>query len=187
MNSEPLPKGRAKIITDSLGLKVVIPSKKKVFTIFFVPIWLGFWVFGEIMVFTSLFTQDHEIGQRIVMTVWLVFWQLGGIWAAYTLLWTLFGRETFVIDGQKLTVMRTIFGLGQKKNYDLSHIKRMRVLEESSETSWFGGQMQVWGMHSGMIGFDYGAKTFRIARAVDAAEAHQIIELMASRFHIDRA
>ncbi len=199
-----LPKQRHSMQDEGSSLKVVIPSRKNYFAMFFLGFWLLGWAFGEIMVggiflagIVQLLFKTPEIlpevgkggiaglfGGGLFMLVWLAIWTAGGGYALYTFLWQLTGKENIEVSFDLIKIQRAIFGFGRTKEYAATHIKDLRVTPWAADHNIFGWSRasSVWGTSGGLLAFDYGAKTFRFAAGIDEAEAKQILEKVVARF-----
>jgi hypothetical protein len=104
---------------------------------------------------------------------WLMGWAAGGVFAVYALPWLAMAKEIVSLRSGSITIKRTILGVGPTREYDLAHIKNLRVSPESADP--FGWRMSFLGMGGGLIALDYGAKTVRFAASVEEAEASQIV------------
>jgi hypothetical protein len=104
---------------------------------------------------------------------WLLGWTAGGVFALYALLWLAVGKEIVSLRPGSLTIKLAVLGVGLTREYDLAHIKNLRVSPEPANP--FGWSMSFWGIGGGLIAFDYGAKTVRFAASIEEAEASQIV------------
>jgi len=57
------------------------------------------------------------------MLFWLVGWSLGGLFAAYSLLWMAFGREVVELRPDRLGHSRRILGIGRNRAYDITELR----------------------------------------------------------------
>jgi len=80
-----------------------------------------------------------------------------------------------------LAIKRDLFGTGRARQYDLAHVKHLRVVTPSFNPFDFSSALQFWGIGGGLIAFDYGAKTFRFGAGVEEAEAQGIVTRLKSR------
>jgi hypothetical protein len=79
-----------------------------------------------------------------------------------------------------------VFGVGRDREYDLAHVRRLRVVPHVSDPYGWRSTMRWWGVGGGSLAFDYGAKTVQFG-AVDEAEGHDIVEELRSRHVFDAA
>jgi len=179
-------KSRAKINDTINGLEIVIPSKKNFFIILFIAFWLMGWVFGEVAALKSLLFPDEEFAgiPSLFLIGWLGAWTVGGAFAIYTWLWNIKGKEIIIINSEEISYKKDLFGFGRSREYTLAEIKDMRVIDKPS--GFWGSQSynDFWGFSVGVIGFDYGYKTYKIGNSIDEAEAKHIINEISQRFPI---
>jgi hypothetical protein len=182
------PQGRAAITNDGLSLRISIPARGNLFAILFLGAWMVGWYVGETSAFREVFKPGGS-PQGTFLVAWLVAWTIGGLFAALTLLWSLFGREVIELHPESLVHRRTILGIGRKKVYSVASIKDLRVTSPGlrfnnlSFSKLFDRQNQqemprpgdFWGLSGGPIVFDYGARTVRCGAGVDEAEAKTIV------------
>jgi hypothetical protein len=194
------PKERHEIQDDGSSLKILIPSRKNYFAMFFLGFWLIGWAFGEVMVggmliagIVGLLFNSPEIskvgaaglsGGGLFMFAWLAIWTAGGGFALYTFFWQLAGKEIIEVGNNSIKIQRAIFGMGRVKEYLSTHIKDLRVSPLSMDNNIFGMSRatQFWGTTGGLLAFDYGAQTFRFGGGADEAESKQVLEKIVSRF-----
>ncbi|MEE9443408.1 MAG: hypothetical protein V3V99_12155 [candidate division Zixibacteria bacterium] len=166
-------------------MEISIPSKKNVFIILFLMFWLAGWCFGEFTVTKQLLSGEVENQGKAFMLFWLAMWTVGGIFAIFIWFWNVAGREIIKIDGLQLKIKRAIFNVGLKKEYELVHIKDLRISPESRNIFSSKSAFQFWGFGGGIIAFDYGARTYRFGASIDEAEAKIILDNISARFNID--
>ncbi len=175
MAKVPPSKGRATISTGPKGLEVIIPSRKHLFLILFLPAWLVAWATGEIMVPATFFHGDKPVGPVIFTVAWLVAWTVGGAFAIFVWLWNVVGKERIRINSMNLTIKRELFGYGPEKEYETAHVSNLRVSPQPFNPFNFSASLQFWGVGGGVLVFDYGSRTYRFGNGLDEAEANQII------------
>jgi hypothetical protein len=162
------------------GLEISIPAKRNVFVMLFLAAWLVGWGFGEVFAARELLVGGDDTPD-LFLSAWLVGWTLGGGSALYVCLWMFRGREVLVLSPHTLTTRREVFGLGRSKEYDLHHIRNLRVAPVSwNPYDWTGG-MSFWGVGGGPIAFDYGSSTVRLAGNLEEAEAREIVNELRAR------
>ena len=179
------PPRRRSVTTESPeGLQITIPASRNVLILLFLSAWLVGWAIGEVMVTRELLGDDargHGPGDLFLMA-WLTIWTVGGAGAVYTWLWSAVGKEIVHLRPDALTVKRDVLGFGRTQEYDLAHVRNLRVSGgvPADAFSWKSG-MRTWGSGQGIIAFDYGAKTFRFGGSLDEAEAAQLISDLKQR------
>ena len=158
--------------------RFVVPARRQWFVVLFLPVWLVGWFFG----FRSA-TGELTSGQAEVfgfMGLWLAGWTLGGLWAAGTLLWMLFGREVLTVRAGRLERHVGVFGLGRSRAYDLARVDGLR---------WTAGVRSRWNRRNGFdrmvdrglgaMQFEYGARTVTLARETDRGEGLWLVDRIA--------
>ena len=189
MATVPVPTGRAKIQEDGLSLRVTIPARRSIFLTLFVTAWLGGWFFGETSALNEFLRPTADTA-RGFLGFWLAAWTVGGLFAAFTLLWMVFGREVLELRPDVLVHRRMILGVGPARDYDLTAIKDLhlgpagfrvdhfsfsRLFDRQSTKPDYSRIGDAWGLSGGQVVFDYGAKTVRCGAGLDEAEAKMII------------
>jgi hypothetical protein len=164
------------------GLQLTIPGARRPFVTLFLLAWLGGWFFGERNAVHQL-TTGGAPGAGGFLAFWLVGWTLGGAFVAFTVLWTLFGRERLVLRPDALVVRREVWGIGRSRTYDIRYVKDLRVAAAVGAFD-YRRSMEIWGLGGGRIAFDYGAKTVYCAPSIDEAEAKQIVARLQGRNHL---
>ncbi len=159
------------------GIRIAIPSRRNIFVLAFLSLWLCLWFSGETMAISQLTAADATSGPDLFLYFWLIAWTLGGGFALITLLWQLVGKEIVTIGNGALVYRVQIFGIGLDRSYAQTHITGMRTVEYV--TSYFSNQSAIkppfFGAVTGPIAFDYGARTMRILPSMDEAEARILL------------
>jgi hypothetical protein len=75
-----------------------------------------------------------------------------------------------------LAIRRELFRLGWSREYELAHVRNLRVAPVGWNPYDWSTAMQFWGFGGGLIAFDYGSKTVRVGTSVEEAEARQIVD-----------
>ena len=162
------------------GLEIRVPSKRNVFVMLFLLAWLVAWGFGEVMVSRELLLGDPG-ASALFLVVWLIMWTLGGGLAIYAWLRMLAGSERVVLGRGVLAIRTELFGVGPAREYDLMHVKNLRIERLSAWPTDMGATLRFWGIGGGPIAFDYGSKTVRFGAGLDDAEARDIIAELRER------
>ena len=164
------------------GLRAFIPARRNWFVLLFLMAWLGGWVFGEVSAARELLNPNGKAPSAF-LAFWLVGWTLGGAFALGTVLWQIAGREVLMASSSTLLHRIEIFGLGWNRMYHASEVKSLRTTDYSpnpftNQRAWFP---PIGGSGDGPIAFDYGARTIRVAPALEEAEAKMLVSELASR------
>lgn len=164
------------------GLRAVVPARKNWFVILFLCAWLVGWVFGEVTAIRQLLSPSDN-SPHLFTLAWLAGWTLGGSCALAAVLWQLAGREVISVSATTLMHRIEAFGLGWSRAYKTSEVKGLRATDYSSnpftnQAAWFP---PLTGSGFGPVAFDYGARTLRVAAALEEAEAKLLVERLATR------
>lgn len=148
----------------------------------FMCVWLCGWVFGEIHAIRELLSPSEKTPQLFLM-VWLAGWTLGGAFALGTVVWQFAGREVITVSSAELEHRVEAFGVGRTRTYRLSEVKNLRATDYSAnpftnQATWFP---PVTGSGYGPVAFDYGARTMRLAPALEEAEAKLLVSKLSPR------
>jgi hypothetical protein len=158
-------------------VEIIIPVRTNWFIVCFLGVWLCGWIVGEVMVPISMFSSGHQAPIPF-MIFWLAGWTVGGCFAGLTFLWQLLGREVVRVENSSIITKKAIGSWGRTKEFDLGHVKNLRVAPIGINMFDPSAASQFWGMGGGIIAFDYGAKTFRFGRGIDEPEAKRLIEII---------
>ena len=172
-------------ITDTMqGLRIIMPGRRSWLVICFLGFWICGWAVGEVMVARQFLNGDAPPGGEVFMLAWLGVWTVGGAVAIYAWLWQAMGKEIVTVHGQRLTTRRDIGGFGFDKEYDLVQMRDLRIGQVGFNPLEFSSSLQLWGVGGGVIGFDYGARTYRFGAGLDEAEAKQVVTAIKQRYRI---
>lgn len=165
-------------------VSIRIPARRNWFLIVLLGAWLCAWFAAE--VFIPYFVLRGAFRPRGVAAPFpfLLFWiaglTLAGAFGLYAWTWSAFGREVVELDGRRLSARREPIGIPTRKDYDLLHVRNLRVVPFDGSTWWSRDPLA--GMRSGPLAFDYGAKTVRFGAGIDEAEARMILDSIRTRF-----
>lgn len=111
------------------------------------------------------------------LVVWLAFWALGWVFAAVTVALQLGGSEIIRVIGRDLEISTGVGRWRIRRLYRGDQIRRLRSSDPNPFGWPFRAQQLPWaGMKAGSIKFDYGAKTISAAGSVDEAEGRMILD-----------
>ena len=185
MSVEPVPGMRSTISDGPEGLTILMPSRRVVVFLVFIPIWLCGWLLGETF---AIRTLVGGMGGRqppmLFLAVWLTFWTVGGLAIATAWLWTAFGRERLVVGSGRFVHQYELFAFAIPREYDVTAIRNLHAVPNPGATS-FGGRRNAFGV--GSIAFDYGSKTVYVGRGLDEAEGRMIVDRIRARHAIPGA
>ncbi len=175
------PPTRHSIVSDTPdGLKITIPAKRNIVLVLFLSAWLVGWAMGEAFAIRQLLRAD-AVAPSLFMAAWLVGWTIGGGFALYLCVWNAMGKEIVYLGPGVLATKHDLLGFGRTREYDLSHVKNLRVTPQVQDPFGWSSGMRAWGVSAGTVAFDYGAKTFRFGAAIDEAEGAQIVDELKAR------
>jgi len=172
---------RATITGGPEGLEIVIPAPRYLLVLLFLGVWLLGWLMGEMTVIAQLFSR-RPAGPEAFLLIWLIFWTVGGGFAAYIWLWMLAGRERILMGSSTLLTKRDVLGLGRTRTYEYHKIRNLRVAPQPTGPRNAGVALRLSGLAGGLIAFDYEGKTIRFGAGIDEAEAQMIVERMKQRY-----
>ena len=176
MHIEPQP---ARFTAESIpgGIRASVPARRNWLILLFLSAWFVAWIFGEAHAIRVL-TSPSENADRMFMLVWLVGWTIGGGFAAATILWQLGGKEIISISPTLFEYRVEAFGLGRTRSYKKTEVKNLRATDYSTNplTNQTAMLPPFAGAGYGPVAFDYGARTFRMAPALEEAEARLLVE-----------
>ena len=174
--------GKAKIEKTFDELSISIPSKKNWFVLLFLTVWLGGFFMGLVsfLVF-SVFSETSDFGADAFMIIMFMGGAVVVLVVTPILFLGYFGQERFTTNRNEILFEKTVFGVGQKKRFDIAEVKNFRT-EFGNDYRLGGNNWAAWGLGPGKIKFDYGLKTYSFGLGVDDAEANYIVGLLKERF-----
>jgi len=172
---------RATITGGPEGLEIVIPGRRRLGVLLFLGAWLVGWLAGELSVVTQLLSRRLREPEGFLL-LWLIFWTVGGAFAAYIWLWMLAGKERILMGTSTLHVKRDVLGLGRTHTYAFYKMRNLRVAPQPTGPRDTGAALRLSGLAGGLIAFEYEGKTIRFGAAIDEAEGQMIVERMKQRF-----
>lgn len=183
MKMEKPGKARSKIMDRGSGIDIIIPSKKSIFAIIFLPFWLAVWLFALITVAAGIFEDAGPPGFPLI---WLIAWSVGGIFAILMFLWNVAGREIAAFDTTTLKLTKYFGFIKFGKKYTLGNCERFRVDPTGMPSSSNRSPFEMLGYGIGRLVFDYGMKTVKFGGGIDEAEAAYIIKTLQDRGFIKK-
>jgi hypothetical protein len=177
MTYVPLGKARYRVEPGAGGELILIPARKFVFAMLFLPVWLTAWTAGGIAAIYQVLTSFSAF-----LVLWLCFWAAGWAAAAGTLAWMAFGSETLRATGDDLEVAHHLLGWSRRKVYRGQEIRHLQPAPQPPWPFRFQWQMPLLtGDRMGAVKFDYGARTVHVAGGLDEAEGRAVAELLSVR------
>jgi hypothetical protein len=180
----PVPGMRTSIEERPEGLCFIVPARRQIFPLLFLPVWLAGWALGEGFAISGLRAGS---GADAFLLIWLIGWTLGGCWTLFSWLWMLAGQERIVLGPAALTHRYELFGIGRTREYELGNVRRLRVSSNPIKTWASGSRSWYLGLSGGVIAFDYGAKTIRFGASLDEPEGQMIVSRLKERYGFNDA
>ncbi len=168
--------GRSVINQEYNSLSIEIPAKRNWAQMLFMMVWLGGWGVGEYFALQTLLTSNSPLFANAFILFWLIGWTFAGGFAFYTILWQLMGREIVIAQSGKLTIQRTVFGLGGKRKFETGSIKNMQIIPGYAVGIPDSNNKKGVGRQGGKIRFDYDTKSIRFGMDIGDREAKMIID-----------
>jgi hypothetical protein len=165
---QPFP-FRSAISDDGMELRISIPPKRS-WTLLFLIAWLTLWTYGGLH-------AAHELLARfsLFLILWMIGWAVGEVFASFTILYAIAGRELISVTPTTLTLKVSIFGIGFTRAYAVAAMRDLRFQPDTSV-----GRNR----RTSRIAFDYGAKTVTFAQEIGEPEAAEIIARINQRCNI---
>ena len=183
MSLEPVPGMRSTVTDGPEGLTILMPSRRLLPVVVFLPLWLIGWGFGETFAIRTLVSGTGPGGAfpGMFLAVWLTFWTIGGLVAVSLWLWMMFGQERIVVGNGRFVHSYELFGLTRPREYDVQAIRNLRSIENLPTYASSRGPFRAYGVGVGAIAFDYGAKTVHAGASLDEAEGRMIVQRIQGR------
>jgi hypothetical protein len=166
------------------GLEITVPSKRNWLLTIFLGFWLCGWAIGEVVVPTQFFSEGMPPEALLFTIVWLCLWTIGGAFALYAFLWSLVGRERIIAGPNFISIKREILSWGRSREYELTHVRNLRVAPAHYNPFDLRSGLQFWGIGGGTVSFDHGSATVRFGAGLEESEARSIVGQIQSRVHI---
>jgi hypothetical protein len=167
------PKHRINETEDKLI--ITIPGLRIWPLIFVFSVWSIMWLFFEITILVSVFSGKTGVSGAVLVVVWSIL----GVFLLYNLIWLVASSEEIQITETSIRLNQVVLGYTRSKEYLAEHIKDLELAYISTKEINAGRFML---SNTGLISFDYGAKTYRFADAIEKAEAKQIISKIQNKF-----
>jgi len=155
-----------------------IPYRKQWFVMLFLPFWLTLWTFGGIAAMSTLFTHFEPF-----LIVWLCLWAVGWAFAASQLIGQ-FGAERVSAPNGDLEIRGGLGPLSRTWRYRGGTIRNLQA--DAPQDLW-GNGMRTWQVpfwlrpKTGVVRFDYGARTVYLGASLDEPEGREIVAWLAKR------
>ncbi len=166
--------------------------------LFFVPIWMAFWLFFEVLIgfliLRGLWNLPAEIqrdgGYAIgglvigaILLAWLTMWSYLGFIMARAWLWNRFGRESISIVGGELAILRECLAWRRSKRYKLSEVQSLRCISKPGRSFEMMRVGQMCNMNVPLLSFDYRpSKKVQFGFGIEATSAEEIVADLGTRY-----
>jgi hypothetical protein len=129
------------------------------------PISLIFWglFLYTVLVLLPAHPTSFDYGLLVVSGV-------GGVAAGVLLLLRLLVRERVTLEASQFSIRREFRSIGRTRSFDAAQVRNLRCSPRHVAIT-----------SSGVIAFDYGAKTYRFALGIDETQAHDLIQRIEER------
>lgn len=174
--------GKAKINITAGYCEIIIPSKKSIYLMVFLSIWLTGWNFGVIAVFIQLITNANPDSSSFSL-LWLTFAVVADLIMLRKFIWMIFGKEVICIERNELSIQRKYLIPYKKKVYDVRDISNINTQTYGEDGFWGSGHRRnaFKAYSQGTILFDYGMKTIQFGESIHEGEARTIISLLVEK------
>ena len=173
-------------------VRVTLPSKRNIFRVLFMCVWLlmwGFMVSGLLYVLVA-FMRVIAIGRNstppfqpsgifIIAFIFFALFLLAllalGVYGAYRFGWLIAGKEVIEATHQELTVTKQVFRWKRSKNYVSEEVGGLRMNTQPLSIFLPGKRVKRFLGGAGLIAFDFAGKISTFGLEISQAEAEQII------------
>jgi hypothetical protein len=173
-------KGRVPIEHDGTTLRITIPAESRILPLTFLAVWSVIWVAGGIGIVLKLWRGEVD-DARSFMLFWSVMWAFGTIWALYSLIWTLAGKEIIELSPTMLRYRQQTPFFSRGKEYTVSNITNLRTTALTYADIYSPRVPPFAHFDRCAVCFDYGPNTHRIAFALRETDAKYVIGEMCGR------
>ncbi len=147
------------------GLTVTMRTPAAGCLLGFLGAWFVGWSLGGASAFRAVADADSLLNPfTLFMLVWLAGWALGEVAVGYFILFTAFGQETIIIDGQTLGRYAEIFGWRLGKRYPLQECTNLRAAGHDAKDE------------RTFIAFDHAGSTVHMGTGLNETEAARIAD-----------
>jgi hypothetical protein len=123
MATDESGRGKTTVERDGSGLRITVFAAVEMGSIVLLGVFLVFWAIGEVAAFLRLLAGDDNM---MGLLFWVAMWTVGGLVAAYVVLWQLTGKEIIELDAVRLTRRKLLLGLGPSREYKVADISDLR-------------------------------------------------------------
>ena len=167
------------------GREIVIPAPRNRALVVLVPVWLGLWSIGIAGAAGEVVSGRARGGEVAFFALWVMGAVLGAGVVVSAWLWNAIGREVVGLRPDALVIRRGVPGFGVRREYRLADVRNLRVSLPPPDAGRWAPPLRFAG-DAGVIAFDFGARTVRFGRGLDAAEARLVLAELAVGAGIER-
>lgn len=167
--------------TENLANKLIIsmPSLKFWPLLFAFFVWGLMWLIIESLIISTIFSGGLDFSGGAFAVVWNII----GVFLIYNLLWQLIGKEEIQITNTSIKISYVVFGYKQSKEYLSENIKDLDLARVNMKDVMIPRAPFLWGTSTtGLVSFDYGARTIRFASSIEEAEAKLILAKIQEKY-----
>ena len=166
--------GRIRNIPSVAGVELHILAKKEWGSLIFLPVWLTAWAFGLVLA-TKWILHPEPNTPRALISLWLLGWLLGGLWAVYQWLWTAFGKEVVQVKEESLNVKRDVLGFGRSRSFPIGSIANLRASGIFPSNSYWLNHFTRTTLGGSTVAFDHRDKISRFGIQLTEPEAQEAV------------
>jgi hypothetical protein len=153
-------------------LIITMPSLKFMPLLFLFCVWSILWLIFEVLFISNIFSEGLSLSGGIFVIAWSIL----GIFLILNLLWQTIGKEEIQITSTSITVSHVLLGYKRSREYLSENIEGLGLAHVNMKDVILPRGPFLWGTDiTGLVSFDYGARTIRFASSIEEAEAKQII------------
>ena len=105
------------------GIRVIVPARRTRLFFFVTPIFLSFSIVAVVSFFYALQKPDSTVIGLAIFSVFVLFFLYVGLTSLLALLWTLFGKDSIIVDKKGIRIDRVLF-----LNFSSSYFERDKIL-----------------------------------------------------------
>jgi len=172
-----------RVIREPGGLRINVPVKAERFRSLLNLVWFLVWAAGEVAIVLFLLGTFHPAGfvpsvPLPLAALFLAAFSVGGGVVLWRWLWSVGGREIFLVARDSLLARREIWGIGRSRTFDLEDIRSVRAARLKYQViypSW--GRMFIGHDESEII-IDEAGRTYAYGKGLEESEARDLVDLL---------
>lgn len=172
----------AVVVENPESLTLSLPAPRHYLSLLGLGLWLVLWGAGLVFTVKALFGhQLVGVAAVFFLLLWLAGWTIGGLFAIYSLLWMLCGREVITLRGESLTLRREVLGYSRERSCKVAHIRQLRAIPDRAELYELATSLRIFGLAGGKLAFDYLGQIEQFGAGIDLAEAESLAAKLGER------